>query len=196
MLLSLKVGGAFSFSIDTSSFIVDNDPTMNQKQEFWTCVIGPAKRDDLLDNGADWPLRKAVQKAFEQTSGYSHEVCMSGWGSSSEEAAKASVKRDFVYAVDKTNTPEPTLRKLTSGELLRLLTNFAKDYAKEGAESINRNNHMNDVPKTETVSQKVVDAVLVDFINYIGVRYLVDYGLYTSDLSQPKEPVEFEMEKK
>lgn len=55
---------------------------------------------------------------------------------------------------------------------------------------------MNDVPKTETVSQKVVDAVLVDFINYIGVKHCVDYGLYTSDLSRPKEQIEFEVEKK
>lgn len=168
---------------------------MNQKQEFWTCVIGPADRNQL-PRGSDFPLRLAVQEAFELISGHPDEICMSGWGSDSETAAKASVKRDFVYAVDKTNTPEPELRKLTSGELLRLLTNFAKDYAKEGAESIKRNNHMNDVPKTETVSQQVVDAVLVDFINYIGVRYCVDYGLYTSDLSGPKEPVEFEVEKK
>lgn len=172
--------------------MVDNDSTMNQKQEFWTCVIGPARRKDL-PNGADWPLRKAVQKAFEQTSGYSHEVCSSGWGCNSEEAAKASIKRAFVYAVNKTNTPEPELRKLTSVELLQLLTNFAKDYAKESAESIKRNCHMNDVPETETVSQKSVDAVLVDFINYIGVRHLVDYGLYTSDLNKPKKSVDFEV---
>lgn len=192
--MSSKVGGEFSFSIDRSPFIVDNDPTMNQKQEFWTCVIGPADRNKL-PGGSDLPMRMAVQSAFQRTTGDGHEICMSGWGSDSETAAKASVKRDFVYAVNATNTTDPELRKLTSGELLKLLTNFAKDYAKEGVESIKRNNHMNDVPKTETVSQKVVDAVLVDFINYIGVRNCVDYGLYTVDLNDPKNPVEFEVEK-
>lgn len=171
---------------------MDNDPTMNKKQEFWSCVIGPAKREDL-PAGADWPLRQAVQEAFELTAGHSHEICMSGWGSDSVTAAQAAANRDFVYAVTKTNTPEPELRKLTRVELLQLLTNFAKDYAKESAESIKRNCHMNDVPETETVSQKSVDAVLVDFINYIGVRHCVDYGLYTSDLNKPKESVDFEV---
>lgn len=193
--MSSKVGGEFSFSIDRFPFIVDNDPTMNQKQEFWTCVVGPARREDL-PKGADFPMRVAVQNKFESLSGYPPEICTSGWGCDSEAAAKASIKRDFVWAVDKTNTPEPELRKLTSGELLQLLTNLAKDYAKEGVESIKRNNHMNDVPKTETVSQKVVDAVLVDFINYIGIKYCVDYGLYTVDLNDPKKPIEFKVEKK
>jgi len=167
---------------------------MNQKQEFWTCVIGPADRNKLPD-GADFPMRMAVQSAFHRTTGDGHEICMSGWGSDSETAAKASAKRDLVYAVNTTNTPEPELRKLTSGELLILLTNFAKDYAKKGVESIKRNNHMNGIPKTETVSQKMVDAVLVDFINYIGVRNCVDYGLNTMDLNNPKKPIEFEVEK-
>lgn len=141
-------------------------------------------------------MRMAVQNAFLQTTGDIHEICISGWGCDSETAAKASIKRDFVWAVDKTNTPEPELRKLTSGELLQLLTNLAKDYAKEGVESIKRNNHMNDIPKMETVPQNVVDAVLVDFINYIGIKYCIDYGLYTVDLNDPKRPVEFEVEKK
>jgi hypothetical protein len=194
MLLFSKVGGEFSFSIDTFSFIVDNDSTMNQKQEFWTCVIGPADRN-TLPKGSDFPLRMAVKEAFELISGHPDEICMSGWGNDSETAAKASVKRDFVYAVNKTNTPEPELRKFTSGELLQLVTNFAKEYAVKGVESIRRNNHMNKVSIGDELSKNVVDAVLVDFINYIGLSYGVDFGLYIQDLTDSKKFVEFEVEK-
>jgi hypothetical protein len=140
-------------------------------------------------------MRIAVQSAFRKTTGNDHKICISRWGSDSESSVDTSVKLDFVYAVKSVNTSEPELRKLTSGELLTLLTNFAKDYAKEGVESIKRNNHMNDVPKTETVSQKIVDAVLVDFVNYIGMSNCVDYGLYTKDLNNPKKLIEFEVEK-
>jgi hypothetical protein len=168
---------------------------MNIKQEFWTCVIGPADRDKL-SRGADFPMRVAVQDAFLKTAGDGYEVCISGWGSDTETAAKASLNRDFVYAVEKVNTPEPELRKLTTGEVLQLLTNFAKDYAPIGAESIKRNVHMNEVTDQSTISQKVLDAVLVDFINYIGSQYCVDYGLYTSDLRTTKRPVEFNIDKK
>jgi hypothetical protein len=38
-------------------------------------------------------------------------------------------------------------------------------------------------PENATIDQKTVDAILVDFINYIGVDQHVDYGLYTRDLN-------------
>ena len=34
----------------------------------------------------------------------------------------------------------------------------------------------------QTENVKVVDALLVDFINYVGVCCGVDYGMYTKDL--------------
>ena len=169
------------FLLTDSPFIVDNDPTMNQKQEFWTCVIGPADKNNL-PTGADLSMQMAVKTAFLGTTGDQHEICRSGWCSDTETAAKASVKRDFVYAVYDLNTPEPQLRKLTSGELLELITDFAKEYRLKSVESMNRNKHRNDLTEKDEVSQKVVDAVLVDFVNYIGVTRGVDYGLYASDL--------------
>lgn len=96
---------------------------MNKKQKFWTCIVGPARREDL-PNGADFPMRVAGRNEFQLLSGYLPEICMSGWDNDSETAAKASIKRNFVYAVEKTNTPEPELRKLTSGELLQIYNQF------------------------------------------------------------------------
>jgi hypothetical protein len=154
---------------------------MNKKQKFWTCVIGPAD-ENILPPGADSPMRIAVQTAFLGTTGDQHKICMSGWGSDSETAAESSVQRDFVYAVDDLNSPEPQLRKLTSGELLKLITGFAKEYHSKSVESVKRKNHMNDLTEKDEVSQKVVDAVLADFVNYIGSTRGVDYGLYASDL--------------
>jgi hypothetical protein len=162
---------------------------MNKKQEFWTCVVGPADQNKL-PKGCDLPMRMAVQAAFANMTGEYPDICSSGWGSDSKTAAEASVKKSFVYAVEKANTSEPELRKLTSGELLSLLTNFAKDYVPTAVGSVIRNNHMNDLPEKAKVSQKVVDAVVVDFINFIGNRYCVDYGLYTKDLNEPKRSMD------
>jgi len=36
----------------------------------------------------------------------------------------------------------------------------------------------------ENIPQEVVDALLVDFINYVGVWQGVDYGMYTKDLNE------------
>jgi len=72
---------------------------------------------------------------------------------------------------------------MTRGELLDLLTVYAKDYHINAAETIARNDHMNNL-KGVPVHTDVIDAVLVDFINYIGVKNCIDYALYTSDLTK------------
>lgn len=71
---------------------------------------------------------------------------------------------------------------MTVLEILKLLTEEAKDYRKRCVESINRSSHMNNCKGKCNISQDDVDAVLVDFINKIGSRRWVDYGLYTKDL--------------
>lgn len=73
---------------------------------------------------------------------------------------------------------------MTVLEILKLLTEEAKDYRKNCVHSINRNSHMNNCKGQCTISQDDIDAVLVDFINKIGSRRWVDYGLYTKDLLQ------------
>jgi len=67
-------------------------------------------------------------------------------------------------------------------ELLEALNKFAKTYAPQAIDSIKRNSHMNNITQDEPISNKVTDAILVDFINYIGMQHGIDYGLYTQDL--------------
>ena len=52
--------------------------------EYWICIIGATKSENLKD-GADSPMRNAVEKAFKETTGHEHEVCWSGWGSEKEK---------------------------------------------------------------------------------------------------------------
>lgn len=157
--------------------------TNNKNQRFWTCIIGPAYKKDL-DNYADAPLRQAVKKSFFDTFSRNAHICMSGWGSNSVDEAKKDLDRQFIYAVKETCCGKPKLKELTTGELLKTLTNFAKDYVKEAPESVIHNKHMNDLTPRTVVEKRMTDAVVVDFINYIGLQYGVDYGLHTYHLSE------------
>ena len=57
---------------------------MKEKDEYWFCTIGPAKRSEL-PNGSDLPMRIAVKKAFCGITGRDAEECSSGWGLTEEE---------------------------------------------------------------------------------------------------------------
>lgn len=81
---------------------------------------------------------------------------------------------------------------MTRGELLKLLEIEAKGYRKNALASIARNKHMNDLSPEDLESlkkldqpflQRVIDALLVDFINYFAVGQCIDLGLYTKDLN-------------
>jgi hypothetical protein len=67
-------------------------------------------------------------------------------------------------------------------EMLEITKGYADKYRKEAQQSLERNNHMNEIEGGEMVQQRHIDAVLVDFINYIGVKHGIDYALYTKDL--------------
>lgn len=67
-------------------------------------------------------------------------------------------------------------------EVLNMFTEYAKEHRKDVQSSITRNNHMNDIQPTEIIQQRVIDAILVDFINYVGIKQGIDYGLYTLDI--------------
>lgn len=71
---------------------------------------------------------------------------------------------------------------MTNGDLLNLITTHAKNYRKDAAKSVLRNNHMNDIAKSDKIPQKVIDALLVDFVNFVGMQHCMDWGLYTIDL--------------
>lgn len=71
---------------------------------------------------------------------------------------------------------------MKSIELLNMLTDYAKHYRVDALASVLRNRHMNEVNKFDLIDQTHVDAILNDFINFIGYKNCVDYGLYTKDL--------------
>ncbi len=49
------------------------------KPRYWVCIIGIADQDNT-PKGSDTPMRRAVEKAFEEVTGHDCEECMSGWG--------------------------------------------------------------------------------------------------------------------
>lgn len=54
------------------------------KQRYWMCIIGPTDQDELPD-GADFPMRKAVQETFVKLTDEDAEFeCWSGWGLTKE----------------------------------------------------------------------------------------------------------------
>jgi hypothetical protein len=70
---------------------------------------------------------------------------------------------------------------MTNDELYKLLENKAKTYRLTALSSIKRNKHMNDC-KNPRASQNIIDALLVDFINYVALGQGLNLGLYTKDL--------------
>ena len=49
------------------------------KECYWLCIIGPADGTKLPD-GADMPMRTAVQSRFAALTGEFPKLCSSGWG--------------------------------------------------------------------------------------------------------------------
>ena len=74
--------------------------------------------------------------------------------------------------------------------MLEKLSKYAIEYQPQSVESLRRNHHMNKITPKMKINQDVVDAVLVDFINFIGVQHCVDYAMYTSDLPPPPGPLD------
>jgi hypothetical protein len=62
-----------------------------------------------------------------------------------------------------------------------ILIKNAQGYRPGSVASIKRNKHMNDC-EGKNIDQDVVDAVIVDYLNYVAGRYGMDLGLYTNDL--------------
>jgi hypothetical protein len=73
---------------------------------------------------------------------------------------------------------------MTKIELLDYLKSEARSFRAD-RDSFERNKHMHNADCTP--SQEEVDAVLVGFINQIGLSQGVDYGLYAVDLSAEAE---------
>jgi hypothetical protein len=67
---------------------------------------------------------------------------------------------------------------MTKIELLEMLRKNAEALRKDRGVYA-RNSHMHAIK--EAPDQDVIDAVLVNFINYVGAMQGIDYALYTSD---------------
>ena len=67
-------------------------------------------------------------------------------------------------------------------QLLEYLTKQAKRYRAD-RDSICRNSDM--LLISGPLEQDVIDSVLTDFINAVGMHQGIDYALYASDLSKP-----------
>lgn len=67
---------------------------------------------------------------------------------------------------------------MTKLELLKMLEERAREFRLD-RDTYKRNSHLHEI--TRRPSQKVIDAVLEEFINYVGMIQGVDYGLKTKD---------------
>jgi len=72
-------------------------------------------------------------------------------------------------------------------DVLNTLSQTAQDYRAEANESIFRNRHMNTIKDKPNMEQGLIDAFLVDFINYVGACKGIDYAMYTKDLGKKGE---------
>jgi hypothetical protein len=68
---------------------------------------------------------------------------------------------------------------MTKIELLEMLKNCAIKYRKD-TNSVSRNQHLTNMK--EEPSQEIKDAVLIDFINYVGMFQGIDYALAVEDI--------------
>lgn len=68
---------------------------------------------------------------------------------------------------------------MNRGKLLEYLTNEARTFRKDRT-AVCRNRHLTYI--NEIPDQKLVDGILVAFINYIGMDQCIDYALHVDDL--------------
>lgn len=90
---------------------------------------------------------------------------------------------DVLVLADSTLTDQP--KNISRLSFIKHVEEIARKYIPKALDSVFRNSHMNEMmPRREDVivNQLFVDAIMVDFINYVGNEMGVDYGMYTSDL--------------
>lgn len=74
---------------------------------------------------------------------------------------------------------------MSTSDLLDMLVNSAIDYRVERFASMARNTHMHDATLEAIAATKpdILDAVMVDFLNYVARRQGVDLALYAEDIA-------------
>jgi hypothetical protein len=76
---------------------------------------------------------------------------------------------------------EEMKKEFTKKVFYDILIDMAKEYRLKAKENVIRNGHMNET-KNFNVSQTDIDAILVDYINFVMYKQGLDLGLYTKDL--------------
>jgi hypothetical protein len=71
-----------------------------------------------------------------------------------------------------------------SGAIIDKMIMAARSYLPKAHESVVTNKHMNALKGTEPMDRTVTDAIVVDFINYVGMQYGIDAAVYTVDVSR------------
>ncbi len=59
-------------------------------ERIWECKIGGLVPEDL-PRGLDWPMRKAIQKAFKEITGVEHQFNFSGWAAELTKGERSSI---------------------------------------------------------------------------------------------------------
>ena len=71
---------------------------------------------------------------------------------------------------------------MTNSDFIDILIKHARAYRPGSGESIKRNSHMFNC-LTQEIDQDLVDAAIVDFVNYVGQHQCcLDVALYASDI--------------
>lgn len=69
-------------------------------KKVWSCKIGFADCMDLPE-GADAPMRRAVEAAFEKLTGYEADFNFSGWGGQLTDVEQSIVNEQFLRKLQK-----------------------------------------------------------------------------------------------
>jgi hypothetical protein len=72
--------------------------------------------------------------------------------------------------------------KMTKKEFMDIIEQDAKEYYKDAKDSIIRNKGMNNLKGDEIIDKNIVEATIVDFINFLGYKQGLDYGMYVKHL--------------
>ena len=71
---------------------------------------------------------------------------------------------------------------MTKRGYMDFLEEVAVGYVEGAKASMKRNTHMNELDGKEKIKQRVIDAVIVDFINTVGLAHGLDEGYTAKDL--------------
>lgn len=71
---------------------------------------------------------------------------------------------------------------MTKREYMNFMEEVAQTYILDAKDSLKRNMHMNRLKDTDKLKDRVIEAVLIDFINTVGLAHGLDEGYNVKDL--------------